>query len=186
MKKARKLSEVQAERAAKAAEQAAKARARESRQRVRAAATGRDPSQLVAARLPMPESTITGQRPLCYTDPVGRGRLTPERFLSDCSPETRSFLTKAWKRGDQLVASRVPVDGLACVVIMAAFLRTYSVNLVDDFDALIDRFEMYVKDIAHPDKFFASCIGILNRRFQQPDEEAFDSINIPAIYEELF
>lgn len=186
MKKARKLSDVQAERQAREAEQAARQRARESRAKVRAVATGRDPVQAVE-RLPMPVSSITpGKRPACYTDPIGRKRFTPARFLSDCCEESRDLITKAWKRGDQLAARRVPVDALPCVVIMAGYLRLYGAALVDDFDALIERYKDQVKECAHPDKFFASCIWVLHQRFLQPDEEAFESINVPAIYEELF
>ena len=185
MKPARKKADAEAERVAKAAEQAAKARARESRERVRAVATGREPSA-PAVRLPMPVSTITQERALCYTDPVGFDRYTPERFVSDCSPESQAMLTKTWKRGEQLAARRVPVDALPCVVIMASYLRTYDVELVDDFDALLDRYSDNVADCCHPDKFFASCIKILHLRLLSPSPEAFESIRIHEIYEAMF
>lgn len=180
---ARKKSDVEAERAAKAAQQASKAWARETRERVRSVATGREASQ---TRLPMPESLITKEKPSCYSDPVGPARFTPARFLSSCCEESAATISKAWKRGDQLVSRRVPVDALPCVVIMASYLRTYDVELVDDFDKLIERYDDHISEVFHPDKFLASCISILHKRYQAPSAEAFESIHIHDVYEAMF
>lgn len=116
---------------------------------------------------------------------VGPGRYTATRFLSDCSDETYWFLVNSWKEGDQLDSHGVPVDGLPAVVILAAYARQYGVDLVDDYVALLDRYWETLKETNHPDKFFASCIVILDETGQAPDEASFETIRVPDIYEEL-
>lgn len=185
---ARRLADVQAERAAKAAEQASRQRAKETRAKVRAVVTHRvvneaprEPFDLEAV------TTIKGQgKPHCYTDPIGPGRFTPERFFGDCTPESEALLRKAWKKGQQLIAARVPVDALPCVLIMAGFLRQYSVDLVDDMDALCQRWEDRIGDCQHADKYLASCVNLLHKRGMIPDAASFESVGIPQLYEELF
>lgn len=118
--------------------------------------------------------------------PTGPERFTVERFLSDCSEETRQFLLEQWGEGNQLVASRVPVDALPAVVILSAYAQDYGVNLTDDHIALLMRFDEHVTECWHPDKYLASCISILAERSMSPSDEAFEDINIPTIYEELF
>jgi hypothetical protein len=117
---------------------------------------------------------------------TGRARYHATRFLADCTDATERFLRAAWASGDQLVARRVPVDGLPAVVIMAAYAKDYGSELVDDFDALLERYKENVLNCSHNDKFFASCICILSERYQSPSDEAYESINVPGIYEELF
>lgn len=124
-----------------------------------------------------------------YAPPVatiGPGRYTPGRFLSDCSEDTRDFLVSNWSEGNQLVARRVPVDGLPPVVLLACYARQYGVELVDDYEALLERYWENVGECYHPDKFMASCIIHLHARGLAPGDEAFESVNIPKIYEELF
>jgi hypothetical protein len=116
---------------------------------------------------------------------TGRARYTVERFLSDCSPATAKLLRAAWANGDQLAARRVPADGLPCVLILASYARVYGVELVDDFDALLERYKELESEFYHPDKFFGSCICLLAAHGQWPDEVSFESIGIPHIYEEL-
>lgn len=116
---------------------------------------------------------------------MGRARYTVDRFFEDCCEETINTLRKAWEEGDQLASTRVPIDGLPCVLLLATYARLYGVSLVDDYDALIERYQENVGDFSHNDKFFSGCICILYARGQYPGEEAFESINIPAIYEEL-
>ena len=116
---------------------------------------------------------------------LGPARYTATRFLSDCSDETYWFLVNNWKEGDQLDSYGIPVDGLPAVVILAAYARQYGVDLVDDYVALLDRYWETLKETYHPDKFFASCIVILDETGQSPDEVSFETIRIPSIYEEL-
>jgi len=115
----------------------------------------------------------------------GPDRFTVFRFMSDCLPETRQFLMDEWALGNQLEAAKVPYDGLPAVLILAAYAASHGADLVDDYDRLIERFRDQVWEVAHPDKFFASCCAILYDRGMYPDEISFQSINIPAIYEEL-
>jgi hypothetical protein len=115
----------------------------------------------------------------------GSERYCVDRFLGDCSDETYKFLKAQWMEGNQLFASRIPVDGLPPVVMLAAYARLYSVELVDDYDLLIERYQCHIKECYHPDKFFSSCISILADRGQYPELESFEILNIPNIYEEL-
>ncbi len=117
--------------------------------------------------------------------PVGRARYTVERFLSDCSEPTRQWLLDQWGEGNQLRVDDIPPDALPPVLILAAYGLTYEVDLVDDFDALIEKYCEEEDYIFHPDKFMASCIIILDEKGQMPSQEAFDAINLEAIYEEL-
>lgn len=117
---------------------------------------------------------------------TGPGRYHHARFMADCAPATEAMLRKAFANGDQLVAKRVPIDGLPVVVILAAYLRDYGAELVDDYDVLLDRYWEHKPDCAHNDKFFASCIYLLHQRGQVPEDAAYTSINVPGIYEELF
>lgn len=117
---------------------------------------------------------------------TGPGRFTVERFLCNCTDATKELLLANWREGNQLVAKRVPIDALPAVLILASYAYDYGIELVDDYDALIERFLMYRSDCAHPDKFMASCITILYERGLSPDDESFEAINIPNLYEELF
>ncbi len=117
---------------------------------------------------------------------TGPGRYHAARFLADCTPETDTMLRAAWANGDQLMSRRVPVDGLPAVVILAAYAHDHGAELVDDYDALLERYRENIKECSHNDKFFASCILHLSERYQSPSDEAYESINVPGIYEELF
>jgi len=117
---------------------------------------------------------------------IGPGRYTVARFLSDASDASYAWLRGQWGDGNQLFARKVPVDVLPAVVIMSGYCRLYEIELVDDFDVLLERFQENIADCAHHDKFFASCIAILHERGLFPDLEGYESINIPAIYEEIF
>ena len=130
---------------------------------------------------PSPAPAVQREQP-----ETGPDRFTVFRFLSDCADATREYLLAQWAEGNQLESGRVPVDGLPPVVILATYARSYGVELVDDFEVLIDKYRDNIRDCAHPDKFFASCCSLLFDRGMYPDEVSFQSINIPSIYEELF
>lgn len=116
---------------------------------------------------------------------VGPARYTVARFLSNCSPESAAYLHENWAEGNQLSSDEVPTDALPCVVMFAAYARQYGVELVDDYSRLLDRYWEEISEFFHPDKFFSSCIVILDETGNAPTEEAFESINIPKLYEEL-
>lgn len=117
---------------------------------------------------------------------VGRARFTVERFLSNCSPATKEYLLENWAESNQLLVEEIPPDGLPPVVILAAFTRLYDVELVDNYDELLNKYWWESPDIFHPDKFFASSVCIMDENGTSPDLESFEAINIPTIYEELF
>lgn len=125
-------------------------------------------------------------QPAQRRSPVGPDRFTVERFMSNCTDATKKFLIHNWKEGNQLVARKVPVDGLPVVLIIAAYARDYDVELVDDYEALIQRYLDHVDQCWHPDKFMASCITILYERGLSPSDEAFEAVKIPELYEEFF
>lgn len=132
-----------------------------------------------------PKSSIVAptQNQEAVTGPL---RYNATRFLSDCCDSTWAFLKGEWAEGNQLGSRKVPVDALPAVVILSSYARQYGVELVDDFDALLERYNDNMRECSHPDKFFASCVVILSERGQVPDDASFESIRIPEIYEELF
>lgn len=118
--------------------------------------------------------------------PTGPKRFTAARFLSNCSDRSQEYLTTNWRNYEQLNSDEVPTDALPAVVIIACYARTYGVDLVDDYTRLLDRYWEEIDECFHPDKFFASCIVILDETEQVPDDLSYETIGIPAIYEELF
>ncbi len=115
-------------------------------------------------------------------------RYTVTRFLeSDTSKKTVTLLRKAWKDNDQLATKAIPRDGLLQVTIMAAWGRRVDIELVDDYDALLERMRDALKEdfIQHPDTFFASSICIMAARGEELTVGGFEQLNIPTIFCEL-
>jgi hypothetical protein len=114
-------------------------------------------------------------------------RFTVERFLGNCSIETRDMLKAVWRDGEQLASEEVPVDGLPCVVLLAAYARNNGVDLVDDYPRLIERAAEYMGAFDHPDKFLVSgaCNAYLAQGDRPVSDEAFEAVHVPQIYEEL-
>lgn len=119
-------------------------------------------------------------------DPVGPDRYTVERFLSDCSERSKEYVVHTCNNYEQFVADAVPSDALPPVVMLACYARQHGVDLVDDYVHLLDRYWDEFPGFAHPDKFFSSCIVILDETGQAPDPVSFETIRIPDIYDELF
>jgi len=111
-----------------------------------------------------------------------------KRFLSSCTPKTAKAIDAVWKAGEQLVADAVPREALPAVLILAAWGRRVDVEIVDDYDALLERTSTALKDgnLHHPDLFFVSCICILAERGQEPTIGGFETINVPDIFEGYF
>lgn len=111
-----------------------------------------------------------------------------KRFLSSCAPKTAKALKEAWAEGAQLASSAIPRDALPAVLILAGWGRRIDIEIVDDYDELLERTKEAMKGdgIHHPDLFFASSIIILAERGQEPSIGAFETINVPTIYEEFF
>jgi len=111
---------------------------------------------------------------------------TIDRFFSSCSKGTTKLLKQAWKDGDQLAAGKVPVDGIPVVLIMAGWGLKQDVELVDDFDKLIERFhENAGKGMQHPDLFLAGSICIMRERGQDVTVGGYEAVGIPDIYDIL-
>lgn len=134
----------------------------------------------------MGAKTQAAERPGFDTVPMGRARYGVTRFLSNCSDDSYWYLVNNWKEYNQLVVEEIPDDAIPAVVILACYARQYEVEIVDNYSGLLDLYWDNVGRLRHPDKFFASCILILDEYGRVPGEEAFESINIPNIYEELF
>lgn len=136
---------------------------------------------------PMAKQVKRG-RPAREPAPVaatGPQRYTVERFLSDCSEPTREYLMNNWREGEQLVVDEIPADALPPVVMLACYGLTKGIEIVDDYVALLDRYWEEIATFAHPDKFFSSCIVILDEGGFSPDPESYETIKIPAIFDEL-
>lgn len=137
----------------------------------------------------MARNRVNSQPPttnLLGLQPVGPARFTVERFLGNCSESSKQFLLENWAEGNILGIDEIPVDALPCVVIMACYARQYGVDIVDNYTELLDKYWWELPDCFHADKFFASCICILDERGEAPSDESFESINIPNLYEEFF
>lgn len=119
-------------------------------------------------------------------DPIGPDRYTVDRFLSDCTERSREYVIINCKEFNQFVADEVPADALPPVVMLACYARQHGVDLVDDYTHLLDRYWDEMKEFAHPDKFFSSCIVILDETGQAPDPTSFETIRIPDIYDALY
>lgn len=117
-----------------------------------------------------------------------RDDYTVKRFLeTGTSKKTAEMLRKTWKENDQLVASKVPRDGLVQVVIMSAWGLRVDMELVDDYDALLERMRDVLKegDVDHPDCFFASSVCIMAARGDVLTVGGFEQLNIPGIFCDL-
>jgi hypothetical protein len=113
---------------------------------------------------------------------------TVDRLLSSCSAKLAKQLKALWAEGGRLSADKVPRDALVPVVILAAWGQKQGIEVVDDYDALLEKMRAAFAEggVHHPDSFFASSICIMAQRGQELSLGGFTSIGIPEIYEELF
>lgn len=119
---------------------------------------------------------------------TGPSRFTVERFLSAMPKDVALNVRLAWEGGFQVRAAKVPEVALPAVLILAAYARRDEVELVDDYDLLVERMRDAVSDFgltSHPDLFMASCICILHARGELPSFESFEAIGLPSIYTKL-
>lgn len=119
---------------------------------------------------------------------VGPVRYTQERLFWGCDPATVKELKAVWKDGEQIATEAVPDDALAVVTLMAAWGMRFDIELVDDYLQLLQRCRdaMEARTLHHPDLYFISCICILARREEAPTVGAFEQINIPEHFANLF
>lgn len=119
-----------------------------------------------------------------YTD-----RHTVQRFVGGIGDAVLvSCLLMALRSGYQLRTILVPEQALPAVVILASYAVNYQgVELVDDFDTLLDLYYQAVEDntCAHPDKYLATCIYLLHKREQFPSIESFHDVRVHELFEEM-
>lgn len=118
---------------------------------------------------------------------TGRARFTVERFFGGVGdPLATDMALCALRSGYQLEVRNIHEQTLPAMVILACYSRYYvDVELVDDYDQLLRNYQEAITQCAHPDKFMASCICILDPREQFPSIEAFEAINLPTLFSEM-
>jgi hypothetical protein len=118
---------------------------------------------------------------------VGPVRYTQERLFWGIDSDTVKALKQVWKDGEQLATEAIPDEAICCVIMLAAWGRRFGVDLVDDYEVLLQRARdgMLETRIHHPDLYFVSCACILYQRNEEPTIGGFEQIGIPAHYEAL-
>jgi hypothetical protein len=118
---------------------------------------------------------------------VGPVRYTQDRLFWEVDKETLKALKDVWKEGEQLATDAIPDNAIACVTLLAAYGKKQGVELVDDYDALLQRCRdgMGASTLHHPDLFFVSCICLLALREDEPTLGGFEQIGITEHYEDL-
>lgn len=118
---------------------------------------------------------------------TGPDRFTVERFLHGTGDVVaKDMLVQALRSGYQLQTKMVHPQTLPAVLILACYSRYYEdVELVDDYDRLVDDYTQAVADVAHSDKYLASCIRLLHARDEFPSLQAFEDVRIPELYRQL-
>lgn len=121
------------------------------------------------------------------TPGTGPDRFTVERFLHGIGDAVAKHLTLvSLSSGYQLMTKNLHPQTLPAILILACYSRYYvDVELVDDYDRLVEEYQATITECAHPDKFMASCIVILHPREQFPSYEAFEAIGLPALFPQL-
>jgi hypothetical protein len=118
---------------------------------------------------------------------IGPVRYSQERLFWGADPSTAKELKKVWKDEEQLATESVPEDVLCVVIMMAAWGRRFGIDIVDDYDLLLQRARdlMEAQVLHHPDLFFVSCICILHRRNEEPTVGGFEQLAIPEHFANL-
>lgn len=119
--------------------------------------------------------------------PSSTEKYTVERFFGGVGDKVATSITlDALDSGYQLVTNAIPTQVLPAMLILAAYSRHFvDVELVDDYEKLIELHNEYIKEFAHPDKYLASCICILHEREQFPSYEAFEAVQVPRLFSEM-
>lgn len=124
------------------------------------------------------------QAPPEETGPV---RYTQERLFYGCDSDLTKALKQVWKDGEQLATETIPDEGLCVVTMMAAWGRRFGVDVVDDYELLLQRCRdaMAEMRIHHPELFFVSCICILFQRNEEPTIGGFEQVGVPDHFANL-
>lgn len=118
---------------------------------------------------------------------VGNVRYSQERLFWGADAQAIKELKAVWKEGEQLASESVPHELLCVVIMMAAWGRRFGLDIVDDYDLLLQRARdaMEASELHHPDLFFISCLCILHRRNDEPTVGGFEQIGIPEHFSNL-
>jgi hypothetical protein len=110
------------------------------------------------------------------------------RFMSNLSPKLAKQIIKHCNDGEQFDAAAIPRDALPNVTILAAFGSRIDVEIVDDYDKLLDRLRTACNDgnVHHPDLFLATSIALMAQRGQDITLGGFEAVGVPDIFAELF
>lgn len=133
------------------------------------------------------------RKEVAFIEPTlrGRERFTVERFFSGCGDHVAtSMALAALRSGFQIEVAAVTWQLVPALVILCAWSLHYNdVDLIDDYDALLElhREAIVGPDVlaAHPDMYLASCIALLAKREEFPGREAFEQVNVPSLYREI-
>jgi hypothetical protein len=131
-----------------------------------------------------------GKRKVVHTLPVDEPgtRYTQERLFWGIEQDTIKDLKEAWDEGEVLSVELLPDETLCAVTLLAAYARMQDIDIVDDYDALINtvRAKLTGEGLHHPDLFMVSMICILHARADRPSLGGLTQINIPEHFENLF
>ena len=118
---------------------------------------------------------------------TGPDRFTVERFLHGIGDVVaKSLLQIALSSGYQIETRMIHPQMLPAILILACYSRYYEdVELVDDYDRLVDDYWTAVAEVAHSDKYLASCIRLLHARDAYPSLQAFEDVRVPDLYRQL-
>lgn len=118
---------------------------------------------------------------------TGPDRFTVERFLHGTGDVVaKQMLIAALGSGYQIETKMIHPQTLPAILILACYSRYYEdVELVDDYDRLVENYAQSVAEVAHSDKYLASCIRLLHARDEYPSLQAFEDVRVPDLYREL-
>lgn len=108
-----------------------------------------------------------------------------DRFFGNVPPKIVKQIKAACAEGEQFSYDAIPDDAVPCFVILAAFGRRIDVEIVDDYEALCERFKT-AKSHKHPDLFLASGIIIMEGRGQEVTLGMFVELGIDKLFEQLY
>lgn len=132
-------------------------------------------------------TTRHAQHEVQQTPGTGPARFTTDRFFGGIGdPLAKDLLKLALASGYQIEVKQIHPQTLPAILILACYSRYYvDVELVDDYDRLVEEYRTQIADVAHPDKFLASCIGLLHSSDAYPSYEAFQDVRIPDLFKQL-
>jgi len=124
------------------------------------------------------------QQEVVHHKGTGPARFTVVRFFGGVGDAVAiDAALCALRSGYQLEVRNIHEQTLPAMVILACYSRHYAdVELVDDYEQLLRNYQEAINVCAHPDKFMASCIRLLDPRGQYPCLEAFEAIGFPALF----